>query len=873
MNKLHSNNSNDKGSHSFLRKSYLLPFIFLGLILFLNEPLVWVLNKYWVNPVMSLVKPSVIKDTLLLISLIGIGVYYLQKKKGFVPEIKLAIYSVIISGVYSYCRLSSASPWKFTQLKSIGWISYTDIFFITGLLSLIFLITIRIRSRQNKTLPESIFFNDTPIKPNRDKLGYRNYAIQIAKAINGSQFEQAFAIGITSKWGGGKTSFLDMIRDELNNDLIVIDFNPWRSTTSKAIIKDFFQTVQSHLAPYSSQLNNEITSYANKLLALNDSTLNKTGQLLFSEGNEDSLHDLLDRINGTLKLLNKRIVIFIDDVDRLDKDEVFEVIRLIRNTANFYNSFFIVAYDRSYLLYALKSMGVHHYENFLEKIFQLEITLPYFDKEILINRFVTQLHQILPSYKREEIENVILRSNDGTRITFTEWITTMRDVTRLLNSIQSNIKNITDEIDLVDFVQIEILRFKFPSVYEVLFRESYRFLTLKARNDKIEEKSLVLVTTAIKDGQDGSNKSELEVYLKEHATKLGIPDYAIADIILFVKEIFYRGTRFSYYNNQVIPVTQMSIRHSERFHLYATYDLLPTDFSEKEFLNTLSQSLTTISEQINKWLDDKKEKAIETRFKTLGKEITNWTMYENVIKAVFHFANQKSRIYQDGRVGYDWHDLHNKILPESTLVQRLLGTDENGLYPQTIRSIFQNPDSDHYYEAEFLRHVSKSSWRYPHLKPIMSPQQAEEYLVSYFQKCCEQESTLSHTIWHFYYCCNTTELIRELYPELGNDIHKESRLPEAQKLMIDFISEKDLDTFLNNNVIVNMDDPYKYQIGRVCSMVFHPMEKFEQFLSQQDTNKWKTVEEYRKFHELAKLADGKWVKFDFKILKPTINRR
>ncbi|WP_422653172.1 hypothetical protein IZU89_15130 [Cellulophaga lytica] len=65
---------------------------------------------------------------------------------------------------------------------------------------------------------------------------------------------------------------------------------------------------------------------------------------------ESSSYDIYNRINLTLKDLNKRFVVFVDDLDRLSNKEVLQVLKLVRNTANFKNFIFIVALDKDYIL-------------------------------------------------------------------------------------------------------------------------------------------------------------------------------------------------------------------------------------------------------------------------------------------------------------------------------------------------------------------------------------------------------------------------------------------------------------------------------------------------------------------------------------------
>jgi len=86
-----------------------------------------------------------------------------------------------------------------------------------------------------------------------------------------------------------------------------------------------------------------------------------------------------------------------------------EVIRLIRNTANFYNTFFIVSYDKVYVNNALKEAAIHNHEKFLEKIFQLEVNLPYYKKAQLINELRDKMKALFPMEITEEIAKEVLK--------------------------------------------------------------------------------------------------------------------------------------------------------------------------------------------------------------------------------------------------------------------------------------------------------------------------------------------------------------------------------------------------------------------------------------------------------------------------------
>lgn len=226
------------------------------------------------------------------------------------------------------------------------------------------------------------FQTDDPLgEDGTDLLGYMDYAVSVTNKINESHFEKSFAIGINAAWGVGKTSFMDLTKRALSKDAIIIDFKPWNSSHPDSIITDFFETFHEAIKPHPVNMHLLLSQYSRKLTQLNPNGITRFIETIVTlVYGETSLQKLHNQINNSLKQLKKKIVIYIDDVDRLDKNEIMEVLRLIRNTASFYNTVFIVAYDRNYIIESIEKHNTVAPKKFLEKIFQLEVNLPSFSK-------------------------------------------------------------------------------------------------------------------------------------------------------------------------------------------------------------------------------------------------------------------------------------------------------------------------------------------------------------------------------------------------------------------------------------------------------------------------------------------------------------
>src|SRR4030095_14332027 len=88
-----------------------------------------------------------------------------------------------------------------------------------------------------------------------------------------------------------------------------------------------------------------------------------------------------------LKDSDVRVVIVMDDIDRLDKDEIQAVLKLVKLTGDFSNTAYILAFDEQMVAQALaeKYGSLEAGRNFLEKIVQVPLNLPLAHSKALVN--------------------------------------------------------------------------------------------------------------------------------------------------------------------------------------------------------------------------------------------------------------------------------------------------------------------------------------------------------------------------------------------------------------------------------------------------------------------------------------------------------
>ncbi|MCM1139870.1 MAG: KAP family NTPase [Muribaculum sp.] len=161
----------------------------------------------------------------------------------------------------------------------------------------------------------------------------------------------SYAVGIIGEWGSGKTSFLNTVRRNLKeNKEITIDFNPWLALTERTVVQFFFKNLSDTVSEkISDELRGPLLEYADAISAIEgeDGILSRTLSLLKIRKDE-SPAALKAEISRILKIHRRTVYVFIDDLDRLNGEEIFEVLRLIRNTADFPHVVYIAAYDHQF---------------------------------------------------------------------------------------------------------------------------------------------------------------------------------------------------------------------------------------------------------------------------------------------------------------------------------------------------------------------------------------------------------------------------------------------------------------------------------------------------------------------------------------------
>ena len=324
------------------------------------------------------------------------------------------------------------------------------------------------RKQANRDAGIEGYIVDYPITAeDEDRLGRSKKAFDLAKKIfHTDTSKAAFTLGLTAPWGAGKTSFMlamqQYLRDNHCSEIILIEFNPWMYRKAPNLTQIFFEELSRALAPYSSALASGFMQYVDYILSKENNTWIQLGARLLPQGfKAKSTSEQYKFLEKEIGKLRRKIVIFIDDVDRLDSEELIELFSLVRNISPFPNMSYILAYDKEYVATQLQKQFDEHTNRYMEKIVQAEYPLAKITPEQLKEAFAKELVNVSSTYNR-------LATHIISSIKLEDYLPTLRAIKQICNALSSRRKELEGNVAPFDWFIIELIRIRYPDLFHFL---------------------------------------------------------------------------------------------------------------------------------------------------------------------------------------------------------------------------------------------------------------------------------------------------------------------------------------------------------------------------------------------------------------------
>ena len=324
---------------------------------------------------------------------------------------------------------------------------------------------------------------DIPIKTyDDDKLNFKPFAKKVANGILNYSQNETLIFSLEGQWGGGKTSLMNLIENEIKQEVEILHFNPWLLTDIRQVIKLFFDELirvlsyGSFKTKWNEDIKKDLKTFTNALLPETItfkvpfvSAVYKPKSFL-PLNSEESLEKIKSNINGYLKNLDKKIVIIIDDIDRLTDKEIEFIFRLTKGIADFDNLIYILLYDKNIVAKSLEKFKSENGEKYLDKIVQYSLPVPKAHSLTLQNLLFEKLDAIINKLENNEQEIFFDKEKWSYVVSkvINNFIITIRDITKITNTISFEYPIMAEDVNFTDFFLISLVKNTNIELYELI---------------------------------------------------------------------------------------------------------------------------------------------------------------------------------------------------------------------------------------------------------------------------------------------------------------------------------------------------------------------------------------------------------------------
>lgn len=205
----------------------------------------------------------------------------------------------------------------------------------------------------------------------------------------------------------------------------------------------------------------------------------------FSEG--ESIEHLFQRLSSALDEQGKRFLVLIDDIDRVTPNEALLVFRLVKSVGRLPNVMYLLVFDRELAEKAVTEMYLSEGPHFLEKIIQASFDLPLPARDDLNTAALSQIETLCGPLRDR---NQLLRFMNIFYDAVSPYLNTPRDLTRLSNAMAVSWPAVAREVDVGDYVALEIIRLFEPLLYNAIRTNKSRVCGVRSEYRKEPEKEI-----------------------------------------------------------------------------------------------------------------------------------------------------------------------------------------------------------------------------------------------------------------------------------------------------------------------------------------------------------------------------------------------
>jgi len=432
-----------------------------------------------------------------------------------------------------------------------------------------------------------------------DVLGRKDFSKRLGRLIYNYQGEDGLVLGLYGEWGSGKTSVINMVEEEINrlaektreearkkaeegkvqtpseggrkedeNDPLIIRFSPWYYSDNDNLISLFFQSLKNKIdknEALKERIGKTLNDYVSAFEVLSVVPIPGSKavakfiqqQIKASYEKKADLDSIKKALEKALKEVKKKIVIVIDDIDRLTNTQIRDIFQLVKSVGDLPYIIYILAMDREIVARALTEVHQTDGSRYLEKIIQMPVELPKLSKAELNVILSKKIDEIVDKFPDKIVGDKWYRIEVLTNCVY-PYITTLRDINRLINIFQFRYGMLYEETSFEDMLGITTLAVFEPKLYRWIYNN--KNAVCGGMNDLLSD--------------DDTNPDYRQFYSDEF-TNMGINSgKAIQCITTMFPEFAYKLNQNNYgFQSSLTLRNKMRVANEKIFERYFVFNL------------------------------------------------------------------------------------------------------------------------------------------------------------------------------------------------------------------------------------------------------------------------------------------------------------
>lgn len=289
-------------------------------------------------------------------------------------------------------------------------------------------------------------------------------------------------IGVVGEWGIGKSTLINSTITEINknNYIIIDDFDPWAIKSQDALILAMYNTIMGNLGENIGYFKRKKVQNALINITTNIPYVGKGIGNYFENRIDDytEYKEIKADLEEKLEKFDKRLIFIIDNLDRMNSNNVLFLLTLIETLFKLPKITYILAYDKNRLNDIFKDNRLNL--KYLEKIINKEIFMPILDRDTLEDCIENLINIYNYNLQNPKVVKLICKRFTNIRqfIHFCNYLTKKPDFLNVF--IKQKIES--------DYFIIQAIKYLDYNTYLNIYNDRESLVDIKQRTETISNK-------------------------------------------------------------------------------------------------------------------------------------------------------------------------------------------------------------------------------------------------------------------------------------------------------------------------------------------------------------------------------------------------